>query len=296
MRSETEIKNLILDFANKDNRVRAVLLNGSRANPKIKVDILQDFDVVFIVDDLKSFIINHSWTNVFGEKIIFQLPDEMTLGNEDKNGKMSFSYLMLFKDKNRIDLTLFPLPKFKSHFKIDSLTVIWLDKDNLFDKLNKSSDIDYLIQKPTEREFLDTCNEFWWVSTYVVKGLLRKEIIYAKDMLEKVVRPMFMRVIEWKVGIENNFGVSFGKSGKYLECYVTNDFYKKVLLTYSNFEIEENWKSLFLMIDIFQQTSNFVADKLGYSINKTEEQNTVAYLKEQYNQQKTTANKSMAAS
>ena len=29
MRSETEIKNLILDFAKRDDRVRAVLLNGS---------------------------------------------------------------------------------------------------------------------------------------------------------------------------------------------------------------------------------------------------------------------------
>ncbi|MGN6196683.1 MAG: aminoglycoside 6-adenylyltransferase [Ginsengibacter sp.] len=29
MRSETEMKNLILDFAKRDDRVRAVLLNGS---------------------------------------------------------------------------------------------------------------------------------------------------------------------------------------------------------------------------------------------------------------------------
>jgi len=35
MRSETEIKNLILEFAQQDNRIRAVLLNGSRANPNI---------------------------------------------------------------------------------------------------------------------------------------------------------------------------------------------------------------------------------------------------------------------
>ena len=74
MRSETEIKNLILDFAKSDNRIRAVLLNGSRANPNIKPDRLQDFDIVFIVENLESFTIDHSWTNIFGEKIIFQLP------------------------------------------------------------------------------------------------------------------------------------------------------------------------------------------------------------------------------
>lgn len=217
MRNETEIKNLILDFAQHDDRVRAVLLNGSRANPNIKPDRLQDFDIVFLVDNLESFTIDNSWTNIFGEQIIFQLPDEMIFGDEDCNReKISFAYLMLFKDGNRIDLTLFPKQKFQSDFKPDSLTILWLDKDHLFTSLPKPSDKDYHIQKPSEKDFADTCNEFWWVSTYVGKGLLRNEVIYAKESLETVVRPMLMKVLKWKVGIENNFGVSFGKSGKFL--------------------------------------------------------------------------------
>jgi len=83
MRSETEIKNLILDFAKQDNRIRAVLLNGSRANLSIKPDQLQDFDIVFIVENLESFTIDHSWINIFGKTIICQLPDEMSFGNND---------------------------------------------------------------------------------------------------------------------------------------------------------------------------------------------------------------------
>jgi aminoglycoside 6-adenylyltransferase len=286
MRNETQIKNLILDFARQDARIRAVLLNGSRVKPNVKPDKLRDFDIVFIVDDLESFTIDHSWTNIFGEKIIYQLPDEMNLRVEDRdNKKISFAYLMLLKDKNRIDLTLFPVQKIRSGFLPDTLTIVWLDKDNLFATLPQPDDTNYHIQKPTEKEFSDTCNEFWWVSTYVVKGLLRDEIIYAKEMLETVVRPMFLKVIEWKVGIENNFSVSCGKAGKFLKAYLTNDFYTRILMTYSNFETGENWKALFLMTEIFQQSSNFVADKLGFTINKIEEQNTIAYLKEQYEAQ-----------
>ena len=286
MRSETEIKNLILDFAKKDDRIRAVLLNGSRANPNIKPDRLQDFDIVFVVDNLESFTIDHSWTNIFGEKIIFQLPDEMTFENNDSfREKISFAYLMLFKDKNRIDLTLFLKQKIKSNFNLDSLAILWLDKDNLFTNLPKSSDKDYHIQKPTQKNFIDTCNEFWWASTYVGKGLVRNEIIAAKKILETVVRPMFTKVLEWKVGIENNFDVSIGKGGKFLKTYVPNDFYKKILLTYANSETEENWKALFLVTEIFQQTSNFVAKKLGFKLNESEQQNTFSYLKELHDRQ-----------
>lgn len=287
MRNETEIKILILDFAQHDTRVRAVLLNGSRANPNIKPDLLQDFDIVFLVDDLESFTIDNSWTNIFGEQIISQLPDEMTFGDENCNKeKISFTYLMLFKDSNRIDLTLFPKQKLQPDFKPDSLTILWLDKDNLFTSLPKSSDKDYHIQKPSEKDFADTCNEFWWVSTYVAKGLLRNEIIYTKESLETVVRPMLMKVLKWKVGIENNFGVSFGKSGKFLKSYLSDNLYKKLLLTYSNSETEENWKALFLMTEIFQETSDSIAEEFGFIVNKKEQQNTIAYLKELHDRQK----------
>ena len=95
-----------------------------------------------------------------------------------------------------------------------------------------------------------------------------------------------MKVIEWTVGIENGFGVSLGKSGKFLKKYLSDDLYKKVLLTYSNCEPEENWKSLLLLTKIFQQTSNFVAEKLRFRINKIEEQNTMSYLKDQCDEQK----------
>ena len=36
MRSEQEMYDLILDIAKTDERIRAVYMNGSRANPKIK--------------------------------------------------------------------------------------------------------------------------------------------------------------------------------------------------------------------------------------------------------------------
>ena len=187
MRDFKVIQTLILTQATADPRIRAVLLYGSRANPNIMPDIFQDYDVLYFVTDLESFTTDHSWTNIFGEKIIWQLPDEMSFGEKSD---IRFSYLMLFKDGIRIDLTLFPLDKFESHFKRESQTIVWLDKDHLFPDISESSDRDYWIMKPIEKEFLDTCNEFWWMSTYVSKGLRRNEITYAKEIMETAVRPM----------------------------------------------------------------------------------------------------------
>lgn len=286
MRDELTIRHLIISFAEKDERVRAVILNGSRANPGVVPDSYQDFDIVFIVNRLDSFIADTGWRDFLGEKLIEQLPDDMTFGKQapQDEPQKSFAYLMQFKDGNRIDLTLFSKQFFHSDFKLDSLTIVWLDKDCLFDENHISNDGDYLIAKPGEKEFLDTCNEFWWVSTYVAKGLLRNEIIYAKEMLETVVRPMFMKMIEWKIGCDYHFSVSFGKAGRYMKKYVAADLYQKVLATYTDANIESNWQSLFIITACFQQLSIDVANQLNFTIHLKEQENTIEYLQKKHNE------------
>jgi aminoglycoside 6-adenylyltransferase len=278
MREEKEMFELILEAAQKDERIRAVILNGSRANSKVKKDIFQDFDIVYVVTELESFTRNHAWIDVFGERVILQMPEQMQLPGYPANSRDTFAYLMRFKDGNRIDLTLFPVEKIRHRVKLDSLSVLLLDKDDLFPALPEPDDSDYLIKKPTEKEFLDVCNEFWWVSTYVAKGLARDEITYAKEMLETTVRKMLMQLLEWQIGIETDFSVNFGASGKYLKRYVTPELYQKILATYTDAEAENIWASLLLMTEIFTDTAGKIARHFGFSYNETESKNVIDYL------------------
>jgi aminoglycoside 6-adenylyltransferase len=278
MRSEDELITLILNVAKTDERIRAVLLNGSRANPNIKKDRFQDFDIVYIVNEIKTFLNDHSWIDIFGERLILQMPDDMTFG-EEQSENAAFHYLMLFKDRNRIDLTIFPLDKFENEFEQDSLTILLLDKDSLFSNLPPSGDIDYLIERPTEKMFTDCRNEFWWVCNNVAKGLWRQEITYAKDMLEITVREMFLKVIEWYIGIETDFSVSFGKSGKNMQAYLSPELYDKILLTYPDANPENIWKSLFIMSDIFRELANKISRNLRFEYNSTEDYDITEYLK-----------------
>lgn len=276
MRSEEEMMELILGIARDDDRIRAVLLNGSRANPEIAKDIFQDFDIVYIVSELNSFTQDNSWVNVFGDRLIMQLPEEMIIGEKNNH---SFSYLMLFKDRNRIDLTLFPIDKLETGFRPDSLTIPLIDKDKRFQNLASPTNADYLIQQPTEKLFMDCCNEFWWVSTYVGKGLWRNDITYAKDMLEGPVRSMFMKIIEWNIGIQTNFNTSVGQSGRNMKKYISNKLYDKILSTYPDSNIKNIWSSLFLMTDLFDEYAKEIAKKMEFTYNESEASNVREHLK-----------------
>ena len=107
MRTEKEMMDLIMGVAKGDERVRAVIMNGSRANPNAPKDIFQDFDVVYVVSDVAPFRRNIEWISQFGEIMIMQQPEDMVDPPPSENG--GYAYLMQFADGNRIDLSLAPI-------------------------------------------------------------------------------------------------------------------------------------------------------------------------------------------
>ena len=72
MRTEKEMMDLILGVAKKDERIRAVYMNGSRTNPNAARDILQDYDIVYVVEETGSFIEDKGWIKTFGEILFMQ--------------------------------------------------------------------------------------------------------------------------------------------------------------------------------------------------------------------------------
>lgn len=79
MRSEKEMFNLIMNFAKSNDSIKAVLLNGSRANPNSVKDEFMDYDIVYVVESTKPFIKNKDWIFYFGKILIMQEPDNSNL-------------------------------------------------------------------------------------------------------------------------------------------------------------------------------------------------------------------------
>ena len=77
---------LILGFAEKDERIRAVLMAGSRVNDNIEKDIFQDYDIDCIVTDVEPFRDQAYVVPRFGETILVEKPEDHVYspGNRDK--------------------------------------------------------------------------------------------------------------------------------------------------------------------------------------------------------------------
>ncbi|HEY7493353.1 MAG TPA: aminoglycoside 6-adenylyltransferase [Candidatus Tectomicrobia bacterium] len=262
MRSEQEVLDIILTTAKNDGRIRAVILSGSRTNPNAPRDIFQDFDILYLVTEVASFIADHTWIQRFGELMIVQMPETMHDPPPQNDG--SFAYLMLCTNGNRIDLTLSPLANFNA-LDLDSLSVLLLDKDKRFPPFPPPSDSDYLPKPPSAQAFSDCCNEFWWVCPGVAKGLWREELPYAKHIFDRFVREQLMKMLMWYVGIKTQFSRSPGKFGKYLKQYLEPELWEMLEQTYSDADDEHTWEALFTMCALFRITAIEVAQQFGFA-------------------------------
>jgi aminoglycoside 6-adenylyltransferase len=278
MRNEAEIYSLILETAKKDARIRAVILNGSKVNPFVNADTWQDYDIAYFVKDLPSFINQPEWINVFGNRLLLQTPDAMQLFEQEEPFPQNrFGYLMIFEDYNRIDLQLIAIENLKEYFQPDSLSSVLLDKDSLFGDLPPANLQDYLIGIPNQQLFADCCNEFWWVGTYIAKGLLRNQIPYSKNILENPVRKMFDQMIAWYKGTLAQFAVSFGKGGKNMEQYLPAAWYQRILLTYPDAVPENIWKAFFEMCKQFGELAQLVTQVIPLQYNPADGENAMKY-------------------
>ncbi|MGE7609808.1 aminoglycoside 6-adenylyltransferase [Peribacillus frigoritolerans] len=276
MRTEKEMMDLILKVAMNDTGIRAVGMNGSRVNANVPKDLFQDYDIVYLVTDMDSFISDPSWINVFGEQLIMQTPEAMSMFPPELGGR--FSYLMQFSDGNRIDLLLVPVNEKDVYCKEDKLTKILLDKDNQLPPISEPTDEDYWVKRPTAEFFDDCCNEFWWVSNYVAKGLWREEFLYVQEHLNNV-KEMLIQMLEWQVGIQTDFLVSVGKNGKYLDNFLSQKSWQELLSTYNNGNYEDCWRALFSMCDLFSSTAEYVSKNLKFHYQKARYSKVYDHLK-----------------
>ncbi|CAH0999565.1 Aminoglycoside 6-adenylyltransferase [Neolewinella maritima] len=267
MRTPHEILNLVSTIAKHDDRVLAALLVGSRANQDIQGDKYQDYDIMYVVDDIKEVVADAQWITVFGDPILMQTPDSMVIPRGDPvtgDTTQRYAYLMLFADYVRIDLTLVELEALGSC--VDTPADVLIDKAGVLGSAVDAYSADnFLVTKPSQREFSDCCNEFWWVSTYVTKGLLRAELLYAKGKLERPLRDMLLLMLSWKVGCAFDFAVNLGSEYRFLKRYLDEAAWRKLRNSYPLLDQRSIWESLNAMTNQFEQLEKDVAKQLQYT-------------------------------
>jgi len=267
MRAETEMLNLILQTV-KTIQVEAVAMSGSRTDTTAPKDEFQDYDVVYVVDDLDNLTRDLSWLDQFGKRIIEQ---EVILGHRHL-------YLMLFEDGNRIDLTLCPKDHIQEWVDSEADYTVLKDEKGLFEFYTTSPQR-YWTNPASPIDFEKACNEFWWVSAYVVKGICRKQVFYVTDHLYGICQQELLKILAWQVASEKG-AVDIGKNYKYLFNYLPAEKEKEFSSLLDFASLDKIIQSLFATMQLFHQEAQYLAQKMGFNYDREVAEKMIQYAEE----------------
>ena len=275
MRTKQEVMDLLFDIANSDERIRGVMMAGSRADSTVPKDKYQDYDISFAVTDMKPFYNNPIWIEEkFGKPLIMQMPEILRGAENDGN----FFYLMIFLDGVRIDLSfIYDGP----YIDDGEPAIVLLDKDNgngFFPPITINKNY-WHIKPPTALDYRSNCSNFWWCLNNVAKGIMRDELPYVMNMINNGVRSNLHEMLNWHIGIMHKFGVSTGKDGKYFKIFLSPEIYAQYAATYTDCNYDNIWKAVDIMCEMFPPLAKSVAEYYGFIYHQDEENGMRMYLR-----------------
>ena len=268
MRTDKEMLGLILGTVKKLQVDAVAPLSGSRTDTKAPKDEFQDYDVVYVVYDIDNLTSDLAWLDQFGKRIIEQ---EVTLGHRRL-------YLMLFEDGNHIDLTLCTKDHINEWVDSEAGFTVLVDEKGLFESYSPSPQR-FWTSPASETDFEKSYNEFWWVSAYVVKGICRKQVIYATDHLYGICQQELLKILAWQVARDRGV-VDIGKNYKYLFNYLPVEKEKEFSNLLDFASLDKITHSLFATMQLFYQEAQYLAQKMDFNYDREMAEKMMRYAEE----------------
>ena len=266
MRKESEILKNILDIAETDDNVRAVI----RTNLLPIREYLYSYQFYFIVRDISKFEDDSVFETSLGERIL--------LFRGDKNYPEMFhntkAHLMVYRDGITIVINAMDYATFlKKYNGEDAHENVWIGDTykKILDKDNQLPNIERLVEtqtvfssKPTKEEFIGTCNEFWWVLKTFAEYALRKEIPSAMFYLNVPVRDLLNRMIRWHIYLQYGEPVDLGILDSNMEILLEDNLFELYKKTYSSADFNQIWKSYDAVTELWSYLGKSTAQKCGF--------------------------------
>ena len=279
MRTEREIIDSVLDFAMRNDGVRAVI----RTDLLPVRDYLFACNFIFVVNDVDAY--DH---DVFAEC----LGDRILLFRADRNYPEMFpnakAHLMVFRDGATIVITAMDRGAFLDRYSGgQNRDDVWiadtyqklLDKDDLLpmvERLEEKQTLSAAI--PTEEEFAGACDEFWWVLKTFAEYALQEELPPAMYYLNVSVRGLLNRLLRWHIVLQAGGPVDMGILDANMEKLLDEDLFPLYRRTYPDADTAHIWQAYRAVAELWRRVGNDVAERLGFRYPKGVERDMLAFI------------------
>jgi aminoglycoside 6-adenylyltransferase len=275
----------LVQWAERREAVRALLLTSSRANPAAHVDMFSDYDVLLVVTDIHPFFTDRSWLYDFGEVLVAYWDP---IACDPEYGIERTGNVIHYADGLHLDFKVWPVRLMQRIAQaavlpggLDDGYAVLLDKDRVCAGMRPPTYRAYIPTRPTEDAYLLWIEEFFSDVPYVAKCLWRDELLPARQCLDCDMKQNYLvRMLEWRVERDYDWSLPTGWLGKGLKKRLSPVIWSQLERTYVGAGIDDTWEALFATIALFRQVGCEVADDLGYTYPHDVDERVTAYAQE----------------
>ncbi len=252
----------IVTWANAEDAIRAMIIEGSRARHDHTVDQFSDYDLNLYVTDVTHYTGNDTWIEQIGP--IWAMEKEA-----DPDGVSS--RLVLFEGGHDIDFKLVPIGILHEFVRRQTLPddyqrgyEVVLDKEGLTARLPQPSYKAVPKKKPSEEEFLYAVNVFWFELFHLVKYLHRDELWCVK-VRDSSIKKRLLQMIEWHAQARHNWDYDTWIVGKHMQSWVEAEIWQAFGGIFARFDKEDSWRAVCALMPLYHRLAGETARQLNYS-------------------------------
>lgn len=273
MENSEKVFSSLIKWATGNDSVRGLIIVGSRALQE-PIDDLADFDISLFVKDSKPFTEEDAWISKIAKVWVYS-PDEY-----EWNDVTVPTRLVIYENGVKVDYSLWNIniadQLGQSDF-FDSGYKVLLDKDKLLANFKSSTFKRTIIKQPTQEEFTNVINEFWFEAYHVAKYLKREDLWLVK-FRDWSLQVYLLTIMEWFMLSKNNWDYDVKWTGKQIKKWLDPDIYQRLENIFSHFNKEDSIKGLLARIDLFRDLSKETAKNLGYNYQEEVDKNITEFI------------------
>lgn len=258
------IKTRILDIANSDEGIKAIIAIGSSTRSEWKADEYSDLDLIIVAEDTESWLYGSIPEQLGDVKISFV---EYSLGGAKERR-------VLYEDILDVDMIVLTPEQFTN--AIQEGVAGWVCNRGysvLYDTMgfgkllaeNMSCEIKY--NSLTESEYINMVNDFCFHTVWASKKILRGELWTAKMCIDAYLKNYLLKVIEMHSVCKYNTDV--WHDGRFLDRWVDNEIKKSLKKCFAHYEKEDMISALFETKNLFVQLAKTISEISGYEFPET---------------------------
>ncbi|MDE6719642.1 MAG: aminoglycoside 6-adenylyltransferase [Treponemataceae bacterium] len=254
-----DIKKRILEHAEKDADIKAIVAIGSSTRKNVKADEFSDLDLFVITSNVEKW---HSgeYPKLFGKLNISFI--EPTLGGEKE-------IRCIYDDDKDVDMIIFTSEHFEVLVK-EGVAECVMNRgyDVLYDSMGCAELLEKHIKQGfsnpeiSEAEFVNIVNDFYFHNIWASKKLKRGELWSAKMCVDSYLKNRLLKMLE--LYRYKSCGIDVWHDGRFLEKWAGDEIIEELKMCFARYDEKDVRNALIATCKLFEKISEELAAIEGF--------------------------------